>query len=126
MRARITLQITADDGTSGAIEEVALLIKATEGAEDLGLSLIEGKALLGAIQGRLVQSQVEAWAQGRRRCEGCGRRRRSKGSAPIAFRTLFGDVPLGPPAAAPLRVRGRQRTGDLLAPDQAPARPCRP
>ena len=97
MRAGITLQITADDGTPVAVEEVALLIKATEGAEDLGLSLIEGKALLGAIQRCLVRSQVEAWTQGRRRCGGCGRRRRSKGSAPIAFRTLFGDVPLDSP-----------------------------
>ena len=61
MRARITLQITADDGTPGAVEEVALLTKAVEGPEDLGLSVIEGKALLGAIQRRLVRSQVEAW-----------------------------------------------------------------
>ena len=97
MRVRMLLQIIADDGAPGAVEEVMSLTKSVERAEDLGLSLAESKALLATIQQRIVQSQVYAWSEGQRCCEACGCRRRSKGSYPAVFRTLFGDVPLKSP-----------------------------
>ncbi len=97
MRVSVLLQITADDGTAGSVEEVAAFEKTTERPEDVGLSLADGKALTAAVQRRVVQSQVQAWSARHRCCDGCGARRRSKGSYPIVFRTLYGDVPLASP-----------------------------
>jgi hypothetical protein len=128
MRVSILLQITDDDGGTGKANEVAVLEKATERPEDVGLSLAEGKAVIAAIQRRVVQAQSRTWTARHRCCEACGARRLSKGSYPILFRTLFGDVPLtsprlhrcpclgadGPATVSPLR--------DLLPDHVAPER----
>jgi hypothetical protein len=97
MRVRIMLQIVEGDGIVGDLEEVASLTKITEGAEDLGLSLAESKALLAAAQQRIVEAQVNGCLEKHRHCEVSGRKLRCKGSYPIIFRTLFGDVRLKSP-----------------------------
>ncbi len=50
-----------------------------------------------AVQRRIVKAQVVSWAERHRCCEACGTRRRSKGSSPVVFRTLYGDVSLASP-----------------------------
>ena len=97
MRVSILLQITDDAGTTGKAEEVAAFEKATDRPEDVGLSLADGKTLLAAVQHRVIKAQAETWTSRHRCCEACGTRRRSKGSYPILFRTLYGDVPLASP-----------------------------
>ena len=97
MRVSILLQITADDGTAVIVEEVVAFEKATEQVEDVGLSLAQGKALLAAVQHRVVQGQAGEWAGRHRCCASCGSRRRSNGSYPVLFRTLYGDVQLASP-----------------------------
>ncbi|MBA1159278.1 ISKra4 family transposase [Microvirga mediterraneensis] len=97
MQVKIMLQIVADDGNIRTTEEVADLTKVTEGAEDLGLSLAESKALLAAAQQRIVEAQVNGWLATHRHCKVTGRKLRCKGSYPITFRTLFGDVQLKSP-----------------------------
>ena len=97
MRVSIMLQITADDGTTLPAEEVAAFEKVTERVEDVGLSLADGKALTAAVQRRVVQVQVMSWTRRHRCCEGCGASHRSKGSYPILFRTLYGDVEIASP-----------------------------
>ncbi len=97
MHVRILLQITGDDGTPGPADEIATLEKRAEQPEDLGLSLAEGKALTAAINSRVVQAQVGSWTRRHRYCDTCGVRRRSKGSYPVVFRTLYGDVKLASP-----------------------------
>src|SRR3954470_17562829 len=97
MRVKVLLQITTGDGAPGEMEEIASLTKRVDRPEDLGLSLAESKALLAGAQHRIVAAQTKAWAEGRRCCETCGRSRRSKGSYPLVFRTLFGDVRLASP-----------------------------
>jgi hypothetical protein len=97
MHVRVLLQITSDDGTAGSAEEVAVFEKVTERPEDLGLSIAEAKATLAAIQRRTVNTQAAVWAERHRRCEACGERRRSKGSYPVTFMTLYGDVELSSP-----------------------------
>jgi len=97
MRVKILLQITTDDGASGLVEEIASLAKSVERVEDLGLSLAESKILLAAAQLRIVEAQTKSWTEARQCCEFCNRRRRSKGSYPILFHTLFGDVRLASP-----------------------------
>ena|GEM_PF-2361000 len=60
----------------------------------LGLSVEESKALLAALQNQLVPAQIERHGQccptGRR----CGRPFRGRGSYPVTFHSLFGDVPV--------------------------------
>lgn len=103
------LQIVGDDSTIDTAEEVADLTKVTEGAEDLGLSLAESKALLAAAQQRIVEAQVNGWLEKHRHCAVSGRKLRCKGRYPITFRTLFGDVQLKSPRFyAP---KGRQTNG---------------
>jgi hypothetical protein len=97
MRIRILLQISNDDDVVGAAEEAVAFAKATQRSEDVGLSIAESKALLAAIQERLVEAQAAEWLERHRCCAACGRRRRGKGSYPIMFRTLFGDIPLASP-----------------------------
>ncbi len=92
MRVRVLPEIAADDGTAGAATEVAVFKKQTERAEDLGLSIAEAKALMAVIQQRVVGAQVASWAEQQRCCEVCGARRHSKGSYPVVFLTLYGDV----------------------------------
>lgn len=97
MRFSILLQITDDDGAIGPAEELTAFEKAIERPEDLGLSIAEGKVMLAAIQARTILAQAKTWSQRRRYCSACGRRRRSKGSYPLVFRTLYGDVELDSP-----------------------------
>ena len=97
MRVRVLLQISDDDGAAGAIEEVAVFEKVTERLENVGLSIAESKALLAAIQRKLVETQAGEWLRRHRCCEACGRRLRVKGAYPALFRTLYGDVALRSP-----------------------------
>ncbi len=53
--------------------------------------------MLAAVQARTVLAQAATWSQQRRCCPACGVRRRSKGSYPLVFRTLYGDVGLDSP-----------------------------
>jgi hypothetical protein len=97
MRVRVLLQITGDDGTAGGAIEVAVFEKRTERPEDLGLSITDGKVLMAEVQQRVVNAQVTSWAERHRCCEACGARRRSKGSHPVVFLTLYGDVQIASP-----------------------------
>jgi len=62
MRVRILLQLTDDDGSAGAAEEVATFAKATERPED-------------AVQHQTVVAQVAEWSKRHRCCETCGEQR---------------------------------------------------
>jgi hypothetical protein len=94
MRMRIMLQITDDAGANGAAEEIAVFEKATERPEDLGLLMAQGKALLAALQHKVVLAQAAAWSERHRDCDNCGQRRRIKGSYPLTYHSLFGDIEL--------------------------------
>ncbi len=104
MRARLVLQMMDDDGETIATETVADLVKVTKGAEDLGLSLSEAKTLLAKLQQAMVETQVELWLRENRNLDGC--RLRSKGSYPVTFHTLFGDVRLKSPRYCLPRTAG--------------------
>lgn len=97
MRVKVLLEITADDCGADDATEIVVFDKPTERPEDLGLSIAEAKALLVAIQRQIVEAQVASWAERHRGCETCGARRRSKGSYPIMFMTLYGEVRLRSP-----------------------------
>lgn len=104
MRARLVLQMMDDDGETIATETVADLAKVAKGAEDLGLSLSEAKTLLAKLQQAMVETQVESWLRENRDLD--GHRLRSKGSYPVTFHTLFGDVRLKSPRYCLPRTAG--------------------
>jgi hypothetical protein len=105
MLVKILLQIMDDDGAPVGAEEIASFGKRVERAEDLGLSLAESKVLLAAAQQQIVEAQTKSWIDGRRCCDVCRRRRRSKGSSTIVFHTLFGEVRLASPRLHRCRCR---------------------
>jgi hypothetical protein len=97
VRVRVLLQVAPEDGAFGDAAEVATFEKGADRLEAVGLSLAEGKAVLAAVQHRIVELQAAAWVAARRRCPGYGKRLRSKGGYPVVFRSLFGDVRLASP-----------------------------
>ena len=97
MRVKVLLQITDDDGAASDAMEATVFEKRTERPEDLGLSIADGKTLMAAVQQRVVNAQVTSWTEQHRCCEACGARRHSKGSHPVVFLTLYGDVQIASP-----------------------------
>jgi hypothetical protein len=60
--------------------------------DELGLSLLDAKALLRSIQSNLVKDQVAIQAAARRVCPFCGRNRRIKDYRERLLRSLFGEI----------------------------------
>jgi hypothetical protein len=60
----------------------------------LGLRLAEAKRLTAALQAEMVPAQVSVVGEPGRSCEACGSVLTSKGHYTVAFRSLFGDVPV--------------------------------
>jgi hypothetical protein len=58
------------------------------------LSLEETKRLLATLQHQLVAAQIERHGQLCLTCPQCGRPFRGRGSYPVTFHSLFGDVPV--------------------------------
>lgn len=126
MQVRIVMEIIGEDSMVIGREVIADLEKVTRGAEDLGLSLAESKALLATLQQKMVETQVALWLTENR--QGDGRGLRHKGYYPVTFHTLFGDVRLrspryalpnmgggnGPATVSPLR----QLIPDHIAPER--------
>jgi hypothetical protein len=128
VRVRILLQVAPENGAFGEAEEVATFEKGVDRLEEVGLSLAESKTVLGGFQRRLVGLQAAAHVERRRHCETCGRRLRSKGSYPIVFRSLFGDIRLTSPRLHRCRCQDQAGTAtvsplkELLSGHVAPER----
>ena len=99
MMFSVQLTHRLDDGTrvQRDLTDVGDLGKSILGAEDIGLTLDEAKALLGELQRVVVEKQIEHYVAERRHCSHCGRGRRLKGYRRVQFRTAFGDVELRSP-----------------------------
>jgi hypothetical protein len=128
VRVRILLQVAAEGGDFAAAEEVATFEKGTDRPEEVGLSLAESKAVLAAVQRRTVELQAAAWVERHRHCQACERWLRIKGSYPIVFRSLFGDVCLASPRFHRCRCKNQagpatiSPLGELLSSHIAPER----
>src|SRR5687768_3949931 len=59
------------------------------GAEEIGLTLDEGKTVLRQVQAGVVQGQVEALQVAHRRCLQCGRKQRIKDRRTRCLRNSF-------------------------------------
>ena len=110
MKFEITLRVTTPDGDVNE-GEVIVLDKGHDRHEDTGLSIDEGKALLKALQEKIVEAQAEAFCASKSACQGCRRRLRKKGRCTIRYRTVFGDIPVTSPRYYRCRCKGgRSRT----------------
>jgi hypothetical protein len=59
------------------------------GPEEIGLELVEGKAVLRKVQARIVQTQVDMLSAAHRRCFRCGQNQRVKDLRTRTARTAF-------------------------------------
>jgi hypothetical protein len=84
------------------------------GAEEIGLTLDEGKAILRKTQGRIVQTQVDALSAAHRRCFGCGRNQRVKDIRTRLARTVFGTVQVSCRRYFRCKCRGGKKTAIWL------------
>jgi len=108
MKIRIQVVIEHDDETSETIvEEIGCLQRGNPRPETLGLTLEEGRALLGSIQREMVKQQIAGYIEGQRACRDCGQSYRRNGRHHITYRTLFGRIRLESPRfyTCPCRLR---------------------
>jgi hypothetical protein len=92
MRIEIQLRIVDDDNSVISADEVLHFDKSDDRVEAIGLSFGDAKAVLGAIQERVVTAQAASFLARHRCGNGCGRALLSTGR--IQFRTAFGTIPL--------------------------------
>lgn len=97
--------VTVVNGREAEAVDLAVLPKAYDRMEAIGLTLAESKQLLKDLQQHVIRRQVEAYVESRALCEDCGRRRGSKGAHQIRFRTLLGKVRLRSPRLRRCRCR---------------------
>jgi hypothetical protein len=97
MRIEIQLRIVGDDDSVISADEVLHFDKSDDRVEAIGLSFGNAKAVLAAIQERVITAQAASFLARHRCCNGCGRALLSKGPGRIQFRTAFGIIPPNSP-----------------------------
>lgn len=97
MKVRVQMVMVNDEDLPGETLELAVLERAALTAANLGMSLDEGKVILKAIQEILVKEQIAAHLRQQRPCPQCARNRDSKGSHPIALKSVFGAIAVASP-----------------------------
>jgi hypothetical protein len=110
MKIKVQLVVCDDDGHEATFTDVAVLEKACQRIEHLGLTLPEAKQILAALQQRLVEQQTSAFVAARSQCEHCGKSLGIKGHHTRTFRTLFGTVTLTSPRLYHCRCQRRKTT----------------
>lgn len=96
MTFKVQVVTTSDDGEE-SIRDLACIARENLTAESLGLSVADSKALLQSLQEVVVEWQMNTYLESQRHCPDCGKLRHSKGIHHIAFRTVFGTLPVESP-----------------------------
>jgi hypothetical protein len=96
MKYAIQVVITTDEGQTET-QDIACVEREDVTPTTLGLTLAEGKAILKALQGVMVEQQLTAYLKSQRPCGYCGRVQRSKGSHTTQVRTVFGTTSVQSP-----------------------------
>src|SRR5215813_8617631 len=97
MRVKLQLVMCSDEGQEETVTEVITLNKNNQRLEHLGLTLVEAKQLLSALQRHLLQHQVDTFLDPYATCPDCGALLKVKAYASRSFRTLFGTYKLDSP-----------------------------
>lgn len=118
MTIRFTLTLAVEgaaaDDVAGTHVIKAVIERGSMTAEALGLTLVEGKAILAELQAVIVSMQVAAHEAAARTCRACGTDRGIKGHHPITCCTVFGTLPL-----KAMRLRRCRCGADPAAGDRA-------
>ena len=96
MKFKVQVVTITDDGQE-SIRDLACTERDDLTAESLGLSVADSKTLLQFLQEVVVEWQMKTYLDSQRYCPDCGKLRHSKGSHHIAFRTVFGTIPVESP-----------------------------
>ncbi len=96
MTFQIRAVAIADDGQQ-QVREITSLQRTELKPETLGLTLADGKAILGEIQRVIVEQQAAHCVAANRRCSDCGQLRTSKGHHDLPLRTVFGKITIQSP-----------------------------
>ena len=97
MRIVITMAIESDDGHVAREKEVLRVDRGADSAiakTGLGLTLLEAKATLAAVQPEVVAAQTKQIVMQSQVCPDCGAVRKEKDSRHVVYRTLFGNLRL--------------------------------
>ena len=71
MKTRVQLVVCDDNGHEETFTDVAVLEKACQRIEHLGLTLPEAKQILAALQQRLVEQQTSVFVAACSQCDHC-------------------------------------------------------
>ena len=123
MRWTVTLVAEIEPGQRIEHEIVAVDRDDRITPASLGLSIAEGKAMLAAIQARVVVDQVKRHGMVARHCRWCGSSQSSKGHYRSTFRSVFGNVPMQGAAVSGVPMPPR-RASDRARAVQAPSGHC--
>jgi hypothetical protein len=93
--------------TAAVATIVAVIERQDRSIADLGLTLVEGRALLAEIQSMLVSHQTAGWMASKAACCRCGSVLAHKDSRSIVLRTVFGKVEVASPRLWECRCAGK-------------------
>ena len=94
---KFKIQLITQSDTGEEVQELAYLERENEGPEEIGITLVEAKALLSTLQRQVVEHQIEAYLVVRQRCPQCAQAFRHKDQHSLVFRTLFGNLKFASP-----------------------------
>ncbi len=97
MKFKMQILVENDDGEEILLAENIEFERGKSSLENLGLSLAESKELLRKTQQVMVQEQVREFLKQSEICPHCRRKRLSKGTHRLVYRTLFGKMELDSP-----------------------------
>jgi len=96
MQVKVQVVTITDEGQE-ITQDIACVERQELTPVTLGLSLVEGKAVLQALQEVVVEWQMEAYLRQQHTCPQCGKTRRRKGMHHTVFRTVFGVLSVESP-----------------------------
>ena len=97
MKIKLQIIVESDDGQTETIQEVAALARGRLQPSELGLTLMEAKALLEGVQRAMVEQQITEHMAEESTCAQCQKKRLHKGAHSIVYRSLFGKLKLHSP-----------------------------
>jgi hypothetical protein len=100
---RVVLELVGADGTAAVHEVSGGAAVAEYTPRMIGLTLVDGKHMLAAVQRHLVEAQTEDHCRRRRRCQRCGMPRPLKDLRSRRLVSLFGTVDVRAPRFTPCR-----------------------
>ena len=110
MRIVIKMAIELDDGYVAPEKEVLRMDRGADSAiakAGLGLTMLEAKATLAAVQKEIVAAQAEQIVMQSKACPDCGAVRKEKDSRHVVYRSLYGKLRLRSPRLLTCPCQGK-------------------